>query len=87
MTTLLATMYGSLIAMCAVAVLFFLRYWWLTRDRFFVWFAFAFVAFGVNWALVVSDAAEHTPYIYVVRFVGFLAIIAGIARKNRERQT
>jgi hypothetical protein len=37
---------GAVVIMCALASLFFVRYWWLNRDRFFLWFAGAFVTFG-----------------------------------------
>jgi hypothetical protein len=29
----------ALIAMCVLAALFFLRYWRVTKDRFFIWLA------------------------------------------------
>lgn len=85
MTAYVASVYGVLVVTCALACVFFARYWWLTRDRFFLWFAAAFATFGVNWALLVYDPAvsEHTPYIYSIRLLGFLLIIAAIALKNR----
>jgi hypothetical protein len=86
MTTYVASVYGALIVMCMFVGLFFLRYWWLSRDRFFLWFAGAFTTFGVNWALLVSDgASEHTPYIYGIRLFGFLQILVAIVLKNRNQ--
>ena len=81
----LTALYGALVALGLVAGLFFLRYWRLTRDGFFLWFAGAFIAFAVNWVLLAYDrtSTEHTPYIYAVRLAGFLLMIAGIVLKNR----
>lgn len=70
-----------------IAGLVFLRYWRLTRDTFFVWFACAFWTFAINWALLACDSAEHTPHIYAVRLLGFMQIIAAILLKNRSAKT
>ena len=87
MSTYLSTLYGALISMCVLAVQFFMRYWRLSSDRFFLWLAGAFGAFAVNWALLAYGTSdeEHTHYIFAVRLVGFLFIIAGIVGKNRAR--
>jgi Family of unknown function (DUF5985) len=87
MTTYVISVYGALIVMCVLVGLFFLRYWWLSRDRFFIWFAGAFVTFGVSWALLLyeSNSSEHTSYIYAIRMLGFLQILAAILLKNRRR--
>jgi hypothetical protein len=64
-----------------------LRYWRLTHDQFFIWFAGAFVTFGLSWALLVysTGASDHTSYIYAVRLLGFVQIIVAILLKNRRR--
>lgn len=81
-----ASLYGALIAMCMLAALFFLRYWQLSKDRFFIWFACAFATFGVSWVVFVYDVgvSEHTYYVYVIRLLGFLQILAAILLKNRN---
>jgi uncharacterized protein DUF5985 len=86
MTTYITSMFGALIAMCILAAAFFLRYWWMSRDRLFLWFAGAFVTFGVSWGLLAYDtgASEHSSYIYGVRMLGFLQIVAAIMLKNRR---
>jgi len=86
MTTYVTSMYGALICMCVLAGLFFLRYWWLSRDRFFIWFAGAFVTFGVSWMLLIyeGNGSEHSSYIYAIRLLGFLQIVAAILLKNRR---
>jgi len=88
MTTYVASMYGALVAMSALAALFFLRYWRTSRDRFFLWFAGAFATFGVSWELLVCDthASEHTSYIYAIRLLGFLEILAAILLKNKRHR-
>ena len=77
---------GSLSMACAVASLFFLRYWKIAQDRFFVYFAIAFAVMGLNWiGLVLSDPTdERHYYLYVLRLVAFALIIAGIIDKNRR---
>jgi hypothetical protein len=84
-TAYLLTLYGALIVMCVLTGLFFLRYWSLTRDRFFLWLAGAFGTFSVSWTLLACDteSTEHTSYIYAVRLVGFLLIVIGIVLKNQ----
>lgn len=86
MTTLIDGMYGALVAMCLVASMFFIRYWYLTRDRFFLWFAAAFVTFALNWAFVLSEItiSEHAEAIFSLRLVGFLLILTAIIQKNRR---
>lgn len=86
MTTFTASVGGALVVMCVLASLFFIRYWWLNRDRFFLWFAGAFLTFGVNWAVLAYEPgiSDHTPYIYAVRLLGFLQILIAIVLKNRR---
>jgi len=88
MTTYATSVCGALIVMCVLASLFFVRYWRLSRDRFFIWFAGAFATFGVSWALLVCDDrfSEHTSGIYAIRLLGFLQILAAILMKNRRRR-
>lgn len=87
MTTYTTFMHGALTAMSVLATLFFLRYWRTSHDRFFLWFAGAFATLGVSWVLLACDTgtSEHSPYIYAVRMLGFLQILAAILLKNRRR--
>ena len=86
MSSVLPAMYGGLVVMCVVAALFFLSYWRMSKDRFFIWFASAFGTFALNWALLMFDvtASEHAAPIYAVRLLGFLQILAAILLKNRS---
>ena len=87
MTTYTASLLGALTAMSILAAVFFLRYWRTSQDRFFLWFAGAFATFGVSWGLLAYDtsASEHSSYIYAIRMLGFLQILAAIVLKNRTR--
>lgn len=79
-------LYGALTVTCLVVGFFFLHYWHLQRDRFFLWFTVAFWAIGASWGghLVLASPEESGPAVYVFRLVGFLLLIAGIVDKNRR---
>ena len=63
----------------------FVRYWKGTRDRLFLFFAAAFWCFAVGWlARFEPHVDEHMPYVFLVRLVGFLLIIAAVYDKNRR---
>ena len=69
-----------------VSATIFLRYWRQSRDMLFALFALAFMLLGVSWALlsIVNPVGEASPYIYGLRLVAFLLLIAAIIQKNRE---
>jgi len=69
-----------------VAGLFFLRFWYKTRDRFFSLFAIAFWILGVNRLAMVpfADLREH-HFVYWVRFVAYVVILIAILDKNRSK--
>jgi hypothetical protein len=75
---------------CATAAwaagLFFLRFWYESRDRLFAFFGIAFWMMAANWALLglIGPTEERRPYIYGLRLVAFLLIIAATADKNRR---
>ena len=76
---------GNAVAALVVA-LFFLRFWRNTRDRFFVFFAAAFLIDAlVRVALGLGHWSEdREPFIYLGRLLSFLIIIAAIVDKNRK---
>jgi hypothetical protein len=78
---------GMLIALAFVGATLFLRSWRVTKDRFFALFASAFFAFALNWIglALTAPEAEARVYLYAVRLVGFLLILAAIIDKNRAR--
>lgn len=76
------------VAMGSLAAgLFFLRFWRMTGDRLFLFFA---VALGVE-ALVRTILGlgavprESEPFIYVLRLISYGLIIVGIVDKNRAQ--
>ena len=77
-----ATAMGSL-----VIGLFFFGFYRARRDVLFALFGAAFWLLAVNnIALGLTDAAaESRVYIYVIRLLAFLLIIAAIVQKNRTR--
>ena len=86
MAPVTAFVYGAIAMGCAVAGLFFLRFWRATRDRLFVYFAAAFWGLAVErmmfLGLSVHEESQH--WIFLVRLAAFLLIIAAIVDKNRQ---
>ena len=78
---------GAVAMGCVVAGLFFLRFWRDTADRLFLYFASAFWVFAIGYGVLgmVPLADEKRQYVFLLRLVGFGAIIWGIAQKNRGR--
>ncbi|HEV7221867.1 MAG TPA: DUF5985 family protein [Pirellulales bacterium] len=84
---------GATAMACAVAGLFFLRFWRETGDRLFAIFAAAFWLFGLTrFALSLSpttnvhEFGEHEFYIYLVRLAVFALILLAVLDKNRPRR-
>jgi hypothetical protein len=79
---------GAIAAGSLFAGLFFFRFWYQTRDRFFLFFAASFfleAASRVALALV-PHADEHEPLFYLFRLLGYGLILAAIWQKNRSRR-
>lgn len=68
----------------SVAAMFFLRFWRATRDRLFLAFAAAFALLTANQVLaaLIEAGDERTPFVYSLRVLGFLLILAAIVDKN-----
>ena len=66
--------------------LFFLRFWWRTRDQLFLAFAFAFALLATGQALLglTNLPAEDAQPAYLIRLTAFGIIIVAILRKNRR---
>ena len=69
-----------------VAGLFFLRFWYKTRDRFFAIFALAFWILALNRVamVILGDMKEH-HIVYWVRLAAYLVILFAILDKNRSK--
>jgi hypothetical protein len=68
-----------------IAAAFFTRFWLKTSERLFLAFAVAFVLFGLNQAIAwfISVVSEPSSFVYALRIVGFVIILAAILDKNR----
>ena len=68
-----------------VSALMFLRYWRESRDTLFALFALAFAGLGLSWAFLstFNPIGDASPYVYGLRLMAFLLIIAAVVQKNR----
>lgn len=75
---------GVIAATSFTAGIFFLRFWRDTRDSLFFAFAIAFLVEGVNRVglLFAPHSNEASPWVYVIRLLAFLLILAAILKKN-----
>jgi hypothetical protein len=65
------------------AGLFFLRFWWKTRDRLFMMFAVAFWLLGViRIAMVALGQPGEDHFLYWFRLAAYLLILIAIVDKN-----
>jgi uncharacterized membrane protein HdeD (DUF308 family) len=77
---------GAIAMASAVVALFFLRFWFQTRDRLFAMFALAFLLLGitrVGLALSHVDLEPQTGW-YWMRLAAFLVILLAVLDKNRR---
>jgi uncharacterized membrane protein HdeD (DUF308 family) len=79
-----AFLLGVIATSSLTAGVFFLKFWKKTRDSLFLAFGLAFVVEGLNRCavLLLNKPNEGSPYIYLVRLLAFLLILAAILRKN-----
>ncbi|HJT19675.1 MAG TPA: DUF5985 family protein [Nitrospira sp.] len=85
MQTYVNILLGALLMGDLIAGLFFLRYWKITGDRFFLFFATSFFTEAVSRAI----ADQNIPPFgmeslgYLVRFLQYLLIVLAVVDKNR----
>jgi hypothetical protein len=86
MESAIVAMHGALVITCLFAAVFFGRFWWQSRDRFFAIFTGAMILFAANWVgvLIAGANKETVSLVYVIRLAAFLLIIAAIVDKNRR---
>jgi hypothetical protein len=78
----------GVIAMASVtAGVFFLKFWKMTRDTLFLAFAVFFLLDAGSRAVLLFFAHpnEGSPYIYALRLLALLLILAAILKKNYGR--
>lgn len=75
---------GVIATTSVTAGLFFLKFWRKTRDSLFLAFGASFIIEGLNRCAVlfVQKPNEGSPWIYLVRLLSTLLILAAILRKN-----
>lgn len=76
---------ATMIAALVIALLFF-RYWRQTRDRLFLMFAGGFLVFAVSRLIpaFLEEDDEGRVFVYALRLLAFLLILAAIIDKNRR---
>lgn len=81
---MLAYASGAITMGYLVAGLFFLRFWFRTRDGLFAAFAAAFWLLALNQAVTTLSGVprEELSWIYLVRVAAFSLIIVAVVRKN-----
>ena len=80
---------GAIYMACFTIALFLFRFWRRTSDRLFLMFSAAFILMMIERMILVTIGSSHefAPYVYVVRLLAFLLIIAAIVDKNRKGRT
>ena len=76
---------GATMAAALVIALVFFRYWRATRDRLFLGFALGFAVFAVSRLILafLEEDDEGRVFVYGLRLLAFLLILAAIVDKNR----
>lgn len=76
---------GATMAAALVVALVFFRYWRRTHDRLFLGFALGFAVFAASRLILafLEEDDEGRVYVYGLRLVAFLLILAAIVDKNR----
>jgi len=78
---------GTLMMGCFAVAAFFVRYWLRTRDRFFIFFASAWILLGAErlGLAIANQPEEPAAHMYFLRLAAFLLIIIAVLDKNRAR--
>jgi hypothetical protein len=78
-------MLGAIVMGDLIVALFFLEFWKVTGDRFFVFFAASFAAGAVSRVIIDPSLPPFgmEPLGYVVRLLSYLIIVVAIVDKNR----
>ncbi len=76
---------GALVMSDVALALFFLHYWKVTRDRFFLFFTWSFALGSVSRLVMAVHLGndEFEPLVYLIRFLSYGTIVVAIIDKNR----
>jgi uncharacterized membrane protein HdeD (DUF308 family) len=71
------------------AGIFFLRFWKKTRDRLFLAFAAFFFIEAINRIVLLcfERPSEGSPWIYLIRLLALVILLAAILEKNYRRSS
>ena len=77
---------GATAMACLAIAAFFARFWRESEHRAFLYltFAFGFIAVSHSALALLPAADERRVYAFVLRLVGLVAVLAGVAWKNRD---
>ena len=83
---MVALLNGAAAMACLAVGTFFLRFYRESEDRLFAFLAVGFWTFAINYAALalLPLADERRTYAFVLRLIGFLAVLMGFALKDRE---
>lgn len=79
---------GAISMGCALAALYFFRFWRDSRDRLFLWFGLSFLIEAVNRAVFALGGAvyEEAQIYYMIRLGSYALILWAIIEKNLPRR-
>lgn len=79
---------GAISMGCALAALYFFRFWRDSRDRLFLWFGLSFLIEAVNRAVFALGGAvyEEAQLYYMIRLGSYALILWAIIEKNLPRR-
>ena len=83
----MASFLNGAVAMACLGIgVFFVRFWRESADRLFLCLAAGFAVFAINYAVlgVLPLADERRAYAFALRLAGLIAILIGVALKDRE---
>jgi hypothetical protein len=77
---------GAICMAALTASAFFLRFWRVTQDRFFLFVAASFCLEALSRAVLAFSAhpREGDPQLYIIRCIAYGLILVGIWDKNRR---
>jgi hypothetical protein len=79
---------GAIAMATVTAGVFFLRFWHMTKDRFFLFFAASFLIDGINRFVLglLNDPGDDSAVYYLIRVLSYGLIIFAIVDKNLPRK-
>jgi hypothetical protein len=79
--------HGASMFACFLIGVSFLRFWRVSRDRFFILFSSAFFLLGLERLIIAAATAngdELGTWLYLLRIMAFLMILSAVLDKNRK---